>query len=81
MPILDGQVGGVWRIGMTSWPMTPNRREMNEQIASEYRYSSGCMDCNVWKCTAYWMRREGKRLGRKIPYELNIGCTDCHGEG
>ena len=23
----------------------------------------------MWKCTAYWMRREGKRVGRKIPYE------------
>ena len=35
-------------------------------VCSKCRYSSGCMDCNVWKRTACWMRREGKRLGRKI---------------
>ena len=41
-------------------------------VCSKCRYSSGCMDCNVWKCTAYWMRKEGKRLGRKIPYEYTL---------
>ena len=39
-------------------------------VCGKCRYSSG--GCNVWKCTAYWMRREGKRLGRKIPYEYTL---------
>ena len=39
-------------------------------VCGKCRYSSGCMECNVWKCTAYWMRKEGKRLGRKIPHSL-----------
>ena len=42
-------------------------------VCGKCRYSSGCMGCNVWKCTAYWMRKEGKRMGRKIPGRMPNG--------
>ena len=34
----------------------------------------------MWKCTAYWMRREGKRLGRKIPYEYTLAAQIAAGK-
>ena len=47
-------------------------------VCGKCRYSSG--GCNVWKCTAYWMRREGKRLGRKIPYEYTLAAQIAAGK-
>ena len=49
-------------------------------VCGKCRYSSGCMECNVWKCTAYWMRKEGKRLGRKIPHEYTLAAQIAAGK-
>ena len=49
-------------------------------VCGKCRYSSGCMECNVWKCTAYWMRKEGKRLGRTTPYEYTMAAQIAAGK-
>ena len=38
-------------------------------VCSKCRYESGCLACDPIKCIAYWVRREGKRLGRAIADE------------
>ena len=41
-------------------------------VCSRCRFQSGCLSCSIEKCTAYWMRREGKRLGRSICAEYML---------
>ena len=43
-------------------------------VCSRRRFQSGCLSCSIEKRTAYWVRREGKRLGRSI-CELCIWMT------
>ena len=35
-------------------------------VCSRCRNSSGCLSCDAFKCTRYWMRREHKRTGKVI---------------
>ena len=36
------------------------------------RNSWGCLSCDAFKCTRYWMRREHKRAGKVIHAKLSI---------
>ena len=41
-------------------------------VCSRCRFQSGCLSCSIEKCTGYWMRREGKRLGRSTCAEYML---------
>ena len=42
-------------------------------VCSRCRNSSGCLSCDAFKCTRYWMRKEHKRTGKTIDAKYQWG--------
>ena len=72
MPILDGQIGGLLRIGMIWWPMTPNLTEIGTLPMSigtwAFQYGGGgdetgaCIGKLEWKGISIWKNWDEREL-------------------